>query len=249
MFNTHLLPRRMLSALVFSLGLSSLGIAQASDAITDYQRDVEILTTTLDTLVSDYRQHKDANDDLATLRQQWKTVAFHEALEDDAKPLYPLVWQAFSGLEESLKQEADASKVADAVDRMRSALWQGLGALRMAQARPASHETPDQGDVAPVVAIQNALDEALGEYYEGEIEEANELIHAAYMQRFEGLEGKLIALDPELVEGLEEDFNATLPTRMQQGDDDKVSALVTSMKERLDKARDMLADQDQQEVF
>ena len=241
--------RKMLSAMAIALGLTGLGVAQADGSIAGYQEEVSTLTTTLDTLVSDYRQDRNSDDDLATLRQQWKTVEFHEALEEHAKPLYPLIWQALSGLEESLKQDAEVSEVADAADQVRSALWQGLGALRMAQASPASHDPEDQGDAATLTAIQQALDEALGEYYEGEIEEAKELIHTAYMQRFEGIEGKLIAQDPELVESLEEDFNATLPTRMQQGNDQQVSALVTSMKDRLDEAREMLAGQEQQEVF
>ncbi|MEA3252796.1 MAG: hypothetical protein U9Q35_14845, partial [Pseudomonadota bacterium] len=89
----------------------------------------------------------------------------------------------------------------------------------------------------------------LGEYYEGEIDEAKTLVSDAYMQRFEGLEGGLIELDPELVEGLEEDFNASLPNAMESGKDEQVATLVKSMKARLDQSRELLAGQESVEVF
>ncbi len=248
-------PRTTLSAAMLALGLAAGSVqasgVQASDALDNYVADVGALTTTLDTIVTEHADNQDVNDDITKLKQQWSNTEYYEALEERAPEIYPLVWQAYRGLKSGLEQDASHSEVVAAADQMRNALWQGLGGLRVAYAEPAESGTAVQGDAASINAIQKALDGALGEYYEGELEEANEMIQNAYMQQFEGLEGKLIALDPELVEGLEEDFNVTLPNHMEQGNDQQVSKLIGSMKDRLDQAGELLADQEKQkpEVF
>ncbi|MDZ7686128.1 MAG: hypothetical protein U5O39_14865 [Gammaproteobacteria bacterium] len=61
------------------------------------------------------------------------------------------------------------------------------------------------------------------------------------MDRFEGLEGDLIARDPELVAGLEKDFNATLPLLMQEGASlEEVGETLDSMRNKLERASEIL---------
>lgn len=238
------------SAMGLVLG-AVVGTAQASGTMSGYQDDVESLDAALGSLVESYRADTQAGDELATFKQQWESVEYHEAVEDNAKPLYPLIWQAIGQLENTLDDSAAPSAVEGAADRVRATLWQGLGALRLATSKAAGQ--PQEGSAesgeTPITAIKEALDEALGEYYEGEIDEAKTLVSDAYMQRFEGLEGGLIELDPELVEGLEEDFNASLPNAMESGKDEQVATLVKSMKARLDQSRELLAGQESVEVF
>ena len=120
-----------------------------------------------------------------------------------------------------------------------------------AQAAPSGSSMGVEPRLAALEALVAELQTRLKQlgYYEGEIDEAKTLVSDAYMQRFEGLEGGLIELDPELVEGLEEDFNASLPNAMESGKDEQVATLVKSMKARLDQSRELLAGQESVEGF
>jgi hypothetical protein len=150
--------------------------------------------------------------------------------------------------------------VAAAAERVAAALWQGFGALRLAASQVGSEAgspavAGSQGaESGPetVDRIVADLDRAVAAYEADQLGRAEGLIHAAYMSRFEGLEGDLIERDPELVTSLERDFNATLPLLMQQGASmAEVRTVLQSMKEQLATASAILesAEQSRSEVF
>jgi hypothetical protein len=61
------------------------------------------------------------------------------------------------------------------------------------------------------------------------------------MNLFEGVEGELIALDANLVEDLEKDFNVILPQAIQNDAGvDAVRQVVTTMQAKLDRAYALL---------
>lgn len=172
---------------------------------------------------------------------------------------YPGVWQRIVGLREAVESHADIDRVQAAADELAAALWQGLGAVRLVASQVESGEAasapsdPPEGDSGEQIAhIQDALKQAVAAYDDGDLERAEKLIHDAYMQRFEFLEGDLIAQDAELVEKLELDFNAGLPRLMQQGAElEKVRAKLDEMLADLDRADQLLtkAESDRESVF
>ena len=90
------------------------------------------------------------------------------------------------------------------------------------------------------------LRSALEIYEKGDAKEAETRVLAAYINVFEGLEGDLIEIDPELVSQLELDFNAGLPSLFQEGAPvSEVRAYYEKMEARLQKAKRFL---DQAEV-
>lgn len=92
----------------------------------------------------------------------------------------------------------------------------------------------------------------VAKYAEQLHEVATTLVHDTYLQRFEGVEGDLIAKDAALVEDLEKDFNVTLPQAISKDTGvDAVRKVVESMQAKLDRARALLVEveQSRKDVF
>ena len=86
----------------------------------------------------------------------------------------------------------------------------------------------------PVEAILTQLEASAEAYAEGDAKKAESLVHSAYMEIFEGLEGDLIEKDPDLVHQLELAFNAGLPLLYQGGAaQSEVRAQIDKMRARL----------------
>jgi len=95
----------------------------------------------------------------------------------------------------------------------------------------------------PVEAILWQLESALDAYAGGEPGEAERLVHAAYMNVFEGLEGDLIERDPDLVSRLELEFNAGLPALFQESAPvSEARAKLEEMGALLERAKALLAE-------
>lgn len=226
--------------------------------LDDYREDVEHLIEELAPIVDAHAAGRDTGDAMAELIEHWEDVAIHAAIETRATVTYPTVWQAVIGLQQATSGGADAAAVQAAAERVKAALWQGYGAVRLAAsqvgqatAAPAESEPPASGPET-VARIIEDLEAAVAAYRDDELSRAEGLIHAAYMNRFEGLEGDLIARDPELVSRLEKDFNATLPLLMQQGAPlARVNEQLDAMRAQLETASRILEDveQSRSEVF
>ena len=140
------------------------------------------------------------------------------------------------------------------------ALWQALGAVKLASQYQKKglvnkvQTTEIEPTTGPEVIddIKTRLDRVVAKYAEQLHEVATTLVHDTYLQRFEGVEGDLIAKDAALVEDLEKDFNVTLPQAISKDTGvDAVRKVVESMQAKLDRARALLVEveQSRKDVF
>lgn len=237
-------------------------VAEFHEHLDDYETEIDAFVAELPALLRAYRAGEDVAAMTDGLIDRWEAVAVHGAIETHATITYPGIWQALVSLQQATQEADAADRVADAAERVRSALWQGFGALRLAAAQVESgtYATAPKAEssaaLEDVASLQDApvsgqesidrivaeLDDAVTAYADGEAERAASMVEAAYMQRFEYLEGDLIEYDADLVTALEKDFNATLPLLMQQGAPvQEVRAALAQMKDALGRARTLLA--------
>ncbi len=234
-------------------------IEDFQDHIEDYTSDVDRLAQELDAIAERYGQGEEVDSDVAAFVESWEEVRYHAAVEEVATSLYPPIWQAIGGLRQAVKGEESPEAVRERTDRLKAALHQGLGGLKvkaqLAKAGDRSEEAtePDEADSEKAFQdIRDHLDQAVTEYEEGNPDRARSLIQDAYFNRFEGLEGPLIEQDPELVRNLELAFNAELPQLIDEGAPvDRVRERARGMKDALAKAEELYreAESDGGEVF
>jgi len=233
-------------------------IAEFQLHLDDFREDVRHLIEELDPVVEAHAAGKDTEAAVAELIEHWEEVGLHAAVESKAMALYPGIWQAIIALQQAAGNDRSTAEVAAAAERVKAALWEGFGAVRLAASQL-------EDGTAPAMAVDELLsgpetvdriiadlEQAVAAYRADELSKAESLIHQTYMSRFEGLEGDLIARDPALVSSLEKDFNATLPLLMQKGAAlPEVNATLAAMKRQLETASDILEDveQSRSEVF
>ena len=222
----------------------------------EYAQGVERMKAALTDIAEQARNGAFDNADMDHLVDGvWEDVKVHGAIEVVATPLYPPIWEGIYDLRDAAESGAPADTVAAASRRTVIALHEGLGALKLAAYQ---HDINDQqqagggGEEAPIPAIGQRLDRAVAEYRDGHGDDAKALIHDAYFNYFEGIEGALIEKDAALVSGLEEDFNGKLPSLISDGASvENIRAQVDTMMEKLHKAEDLLAEAESEkgEVF
>ena len=208
--------------------------------LDDYEQDVVAMIATVTEIVGNPDATKTDTD---ALIQQWEDVAVHEAIEFKATLAYPGVWQGLIQLQTAVESAGDK---AAAGESLKAALWQGMGALRMAATmvdlinEEISDEAPLSGPES-VDAIIAELGEAVEFYEAGDTTAAEKAIFDSYEDRFEYLEGDLIPKDPELVTSLEADFNATLPLAMKAGaSGEEMREILRVMTDKLESAKAIL---------
>lgn len=233
-------------------------IAEFHLHLDDFREDVHHLIEELEPVVAAHDAGENTEAAVAELIEHWEEVGLHAAVESKAMALYPGIWQAIIALQQAAGSDANTAEVAAAAERVKAALWQGFGAVRLAASQVEAGSAPAVAESAPlsgpetVARIIADLEQAVAAYRADELAKAEALIHQTYMSRFEGLEGDLIARDPELVSNLEKDFNATLPLLMQRNAAmDEVNATLATMKRQLETASDILEDveRSRSEVF
>ncbi|MEO1326469.1 MAG: hypothetical protein AAFV47_07380 [Pseudomonadota bacterium] len=208
--------------------------------LDDYEQDVIAMIATVVDIVDNANATKSDTD---ALIQQWEDVAVHEAIEFKATLAYPGVWQGLIQLQTAVESAGDKDAAGEA---LKAALWQGMGALRMAATMvdlindEISDEAPLSGPES-VDAIISALTRAVELYEAGDTAAAEKAIFDSYEDRFEYLEGDLIPKDPELVTSLEADFNATLPLGMKAGaSGEQMREILAAMTSKLESAKAIL---------
>lgn len=233
-------------------------VQEFEEHLDDYAADVQALSQQIDRVAAKHRAGDDDADEAAgELAHQWEEVKYHAAVEQVAPPLYAPIWQALIALRGAIQEDREAAKVAELGDRLKAALHQGLGGLKLkAQSdgpgRQGSGAAEDEGPHATLERIRSHLDKAVHEHAEGHADDAKSLIQDAYFHNFEGLEGDLIEQDADLVAELEEDFNAGLPSLINGGAPvSEVRDKVAAMKDKLERAEQLLeqAGEDRGEVF
>lgn len=232
-------------------------LAEFQEHLDDFEADVNGLVAEIGPIVDGHAAGDDMQDEVAGLIEHWEDVGLHGAIETRATITYPGIWQAIISLQQAVTGGKPAAEVAAAGERLKGALWQGFGAVRLAASQVGSGSAP-VAEGAPASGPETVdhiladLDAAVAAYQSGDLKQAEQLIHDTYMTRFEGLEGELIEHDPDLVSSLEKDFNANLPLLMQQGAAlDQVRAQLAAMTEQLEAASLILeqAEKTRSEVF
>ena len=194
------------------------------------------------------------------LIDNWEAVDFHAAIETNYIQIYASIWQGIYGVKTSL----DSGDSPDSVDaeeaELRKALWQGLGAVKLAARFQSEGLTAAKGDIdsrglsssETLDTIKSELDRAIAKSAERLPAEATDIVLNAYLELFEGLEGDLITLDAELVEDLEKDFNVTLPQALSSELSlDSLNQVVSEMKGKLDQSKKLMqeAEESRRSVF
>ncbi len=230
------------------------------DHISDYNKEIHWLLDNYNSVVNTYEKQGQEAINTQQLIDYWEEVDFHAAIETQFVPIYATIWQGIYGIKQGIDEGKSVKEVRQEQDKLNQALWQALGAVKLAAnlqqrgiiEKIKTTEVEPSGAPQIIDDIQNRLDRVVAKYAEQLSETAVTLVHDTYMQRFEGIEGALIEQDAKLVEDLEKDFNVTLPQAIE-GDKsvDEVRQVVEMMKQKLNKARQLLVDAeaDRQPVF
>lgn len=254
--------RTILRASVIAMALAILPIAGAAFAhgqstgepaefyehMDVYAANISDMTARVESIVSNYQPGQKYAEQIEALIEQWESVEFHEAVEDNAMPLYPPVWAALGAFSSAISEGVPVATVEAKANDIKAALWQGYGALKLlAVQREQGHASGHEGKSmqlsgeAVIDTISDNLEHVLALYKDDQKKAAQELIHDTYMNYFEGIEGDLIEQNAELVSNLEADFNATLPALIKNGaPTEEVAAQINAMDKDLDKASELL---------
>lgn len=215
--------------------------------LDEYTEEVVWLLGQVDGIVGAYEKGGLQAAKPAAVVDHWESVKFHSAIETNYVPLYASIWQGLIGVRTAIEKEAPGAAVRAQQERLAQALWQSLGAVKLAA------QYQERGLLPPVEAtaastpaetldiIERELDRVVAKYAEQLPDEAVKIVQATYLNRFEGIEGVLIEQDAALVEDLEVDFNVTLPKALQDGAPvDTVREIVEDMQAKLERAGGLL---------
>ena len=109
-------------------------LASFQDHMDEYEAEVGELVAAVDAIVADFGAGSLGEGRVEALIEQWEAVAVHEAIEYKVTIAYPGIWQGIVGLKQAVDGGKSAEAVAASGERLKAALWQGLGALRLAAA-------------------------------------------------------------------------------------------------------------------
>ncbi|MGK7294834.1 MAG: hypothetical protein ACNS61_03270 [Candidatus Wenzhouxiangella sp. M2_3B_020] len=238
-------------------GEADESVSEFHEHLDDYRGEIVAFVDEADSISRAYAGDENVQPMIDELIERWEDIAVHDAIETHVPVVYPGIWQAIIGFQQATMEGESDDAVADAADNVAASLWQAFGALRLAATQVDEEHHAESGDETlsggeSIDRIVAELESAVEHYAEGEANAAESMIHDAYMQRFEYLEGDLIEADAELVTQLEKDFNATLPMLMQQeAPVAEVRKALDSMKDDLARARELLvaAEESRSEVF
>ncbi|OFC72367.1 hypothetical protein [Alteromonas confluentis] len=217
----------------------------------EYAEEVQWLEDKFGAVVDVYEKQGKGKVDTDVMIEYWEEVDFHSAIETQYVPVYATIWQGIYGVKTAIDKGADASAVRAEEAKLVHALWQGLGAVKLASQyqkkglidQVQTTETEPTTPTEVIDDIKVRLDRVVAKYAEQLSEVATTLVFDTYLQRFEGIEGALIELDAPLVEDLEKDFNVSLPQAIEQDKGvDAVRDVVNAMQVKLDKAYALLAE-------
>lgn len=246
------------------IALFSLPQALASGAVGDhvnemsahldeYSEELVWLIGKIDGIVDAYEAGGKAAAGAEAVVDHWEAVDFHSAIEIHYIPLYAKIWQGLFGVRLAIEEEKPVAEVRAEQAKLEQALWQSLGAVKVAaqyQERgllPEVEATAADSPVETMDVIKQRLDRVVAKYAEQLPDEAIKVTQETYLNLFEGVEGALIEQDADLVEDLELDFNVTLQKAIEEGKSvDEVRAVVVAMQGKLDKAKGLLKEAEAQ---
>ncbi|MFV0476854.1 MAG: hypothetical protein ACK5ME_03345 [Parahaliea sp.] len=219
--------------------------------LDSYTAEVNWLIAKVDEMVDTYADEGADAVNSQNLVDDWESVDFHAAIETQYIPIYASIWQGLFGVKQGIDDKAAVAGVRTQQALLEQALWQALGAVKLAAsyqdkgllARVQTSADAPMTTEATFDEIRHRLDRVVAKYAEQVPKEALGIVHDTYLNLFEGVEGALIEQNAALVEDLEKDFNVTLPVAIQEGKTlDSVREIVTAMKSKLDKSKALLID-------
>lgn len=252
---SRFLASRLLAFAVISTSVSTMAGGPVGEHVTDldahldeYAGEVSWLMEQVGGVVDSYAEGGISAANTADIPEFWEAVKFHAAIESNYLPLYANIWQGLFGVSSSIEAGKSIDEVRAEEAKLHEALWQSLGAVKMAsQVQAKGYQTAQvtADSLTPVdtlAEIQTLLDRVVAKYAEKLSDEAIAIVQDTYLTRFEGVEGALIEQDANLVEDLEIDFNVTLPKAIEDGQSvDAVREVVIAMQGKLDTASALLA--------
>jgi hypothetical protein len=228
--------------------------------IKSYNEEVEWMIGKVDTMVNDYDTKGAKAVKTDDLIEYWESVKFHSAIETNFVPVYASIWQGIYGVKMAIENGKPAAEVRKEQEAMNIALWQGLGAVKLAAKfqqkglleSVKATATTEMTQSATIDEIKHKLDRVVAKFAERLQDEATDIVHDTYLHLFEGVEGTLIEQDANLVEVLEKDFNVTLPQAIKNSKSvDEVRDVVSDMQTKLDRAKTLIekAEKSRKDVF
>jgi hypothetical protein len=219
-----------------------------SKNIKKYEEEVNWLSNKVNGIVVTYQKSGAKVAHPEALMAHWEAVDFHAAIESNYVLIYASIWQGLFAVKESIDNKASIENVKVEQIKLEKALWQALGAVKMAAkfqddgllVKVKTTGAP-KNSIEAILVIDKNLSKVVAKYAEKLTDIATNLVHDTYLNLFEGVEGELIALDAQLVADLEKDFNVTLPKAIK---DKKTVAqvrdIVVAMNQKLSKAKALL---------
>ncbi len=228
--------------------------------IKSYNEEVEWMIGKVDTMVNDYDTKGAKAVKTDDLIEYWESVKFHSAIETNFVPVYASIWQGIYGVKMAIENGKPAAEVRKEQEAMNIALWQGLGAVKLAAKfqqkglleSVKATATTEMTQSATIDEIKHKLDRVVAKFAERLQDEATDIVHDTYLHLFEGVEGTLIEQDANLVEVLEKDFNVTLPQAIKNSKSvDDIRDVVSDMQTKLDRAKTLIekAEKSRKDVF
>lgn len=258
MLSNHLTIQRLAVSVGVSLLLASSPVAangpigehvqHLQSHMPTYVKEVDWLVEQVNGIVDNYAAKGKAGVRSEALIEHWEAVDFHAAIETNYVPVYALIWQGLFGIKDGIDKEKPVAQIRQQQQNLEQSLWQALGAVKLAAQYQQQGKLTQPGSDSELThpseilaEIKHRLERVVAKAAEKLPEQATEIVHSTYLNLFEGLEGRLIAEDADLVESLEKDFNVTLPLALKnQADVEQIRQVVNTMQTKLDRAHSLL---------
>jgi hypothetical protein len=255
-----LLASALVAQPVFANGPIGEHVNHLQENLKSYAEEVEWMVGKVDIMVNDYDKKGTKSVKTDDLIEYWESVKFHSAIETNYVPVYASIWQGIYGVKMAIDNAKPAQEVRKQQQAMNIALWQGLGAVKLAAKfqqkgllkAVTATATTEMTQSATIDEIKHKLDRVVAKFAERLQDEATEIVHDTYLHLFEGVEGTLIEQDAKLVEVLEKDFNVTLPQAIKNAKSvDEVRDVISDMQVKLDRAKMLIekAEKSRKDVF
>ncbi|WP_088328618.1 hypothetical protein [Lacimicrobium sp. SS2-24] len=247
------------STSVYANGPIGEHVHQLQQHIPHYSEEVDMLIRQVDEVIATYADKGKQGVQSDVLIDYWEAVDFHAAIETSYVPVYALIWQGLFGVKDAIEKGKALQQVRQQQRLFETSLWQALGAVKLAAqyqqqgklAQAGKENSPGTASQT-ITEINHRLDRVVAKAAEKLPQQAIDIVHSTYLNLFEGLEGQLIEQDASLVEGLEKDFNVTLPVALkEQADITIIRQIVTQMQTKLNQAQGLLnkAEKSTRDVF
>lgn len=245
LLNSFLIVTAILSANVMAGGPVGDHVNHLSKNLSTYEKEVNWLLGKLDGMVINYENAGLKPDNTDAIIEHWEAVKFHAAIESNYVLIYASIWQGLFSVKEAMDAKKPIADVKLALNNLSRVLWQGLGAVKMAAsfqdkgllAQVQTREGAPSNAKEALDAIKSQLNKVVAKYAEKLNDTSVKMVAETYLNLFEGVEGELIALDANLVESLEKDFNVVLPNAIKANATvDSVRKIIQSMTSKVDQA-------------